>query len=322
MNVWFAPLEGTTDAVYRRVHHQCFQGVEKYYIPFVSPTQNMFFTSRELNAISPEVNAGVPAVPQLLGKDAEQMLWAIGELQQMGYQEVNLNLGCPSGTVTAKGKGSGLLREKDSMRRLLDGVYAKTPLPVSVKTRIGFAEEDEWPELLDILLDYPMQELIIHPRTRKDFYKGALHPETFRLAAEKAKCPLVYNGDLFNQEDCREIVQQYPQLKAVMIGRGLIANPAMAQEFAGGEGLKVEALRQFHGQLCEAYGRKYPASQVHSRVREVMKYIACCFEGAEKPRKAIRKAADLQAHHQAVEWLLRDFELKECPGYEPQSWIV
>ncbi len=322
MNVWFAPLEGTTDAVFRRIHHQCFGGVEKYYIPFVSPTQNLLFTARELNAIAPENNEGVPAVPQLLGKDPEQILWAIGELKKMGYQEVNLNLGCPSGTVTAKCKGSGLLREKDMLRRLLDGVYEKAPLPVSIKTRIGFTEDTEWPALLDILLDYPMQELIIHPRTRKDFYKGPLHPQTFALAARKAKCPLVYNGDLFNQDDGRAIMQQYPGLKAVMIGRGLIANPAMAQEMNGGEPLSVEALRQFHERLCEAYGRKYPANQVHNRVREVMKYVACCFEGAEKPRKAIRKAADLQAHHQAVDWLLRDFALKDKPGYEPQSWIV
>lgn len=322
MNVWFAPLEGTTDAVFRRIHHQCFGGVEKYYIPFVSPTQNLLFTARELNAIAPENNEGVPAVPQLLGKDPEQILWAIGELKKMGYQEVNLNLGCPSGTVTAKCKGSGLLREKDMLRRLLDGVYEKAPLPVSIKTRIGFTEDTEWPALLDILLDYPMQELIIHPRTRKDFYKGPLHPQTFALAARKAKCPLVYNGDLFNQDDGRAIMQQYPGLKAVMIGRGLIANPAMAQEMNGGEPLSVEALWQFHERLCEAYGRKYPANQVHNRVREVMKYVACCFEGAEKPRKAIRKAADLQAHHQAVDWLLRDFALKDKPGYEPQSWIV
>lgn len=322
MKVWFAPLEGVTDAIYRRVHHACFGGVEKYYIPFVSPTQNMCMTAREMNAIAPQVNAGVPAVPQLLGKDPAQMLWAIGVLQDMGYQEVNLNLGCPSGTVTAKGKGSGLLREGDALRRLLDGVFAATPLPLSIKTRIGFYAPEEWDALLTILLDYPMAALIVHPRTRQDFYKGQLHGETFRMAAERAQCPLVYNGDLFNQADCAAIDQQYPSLQAVMIGRGLIANPALAQTLNGGAPLTVDALRSFHAQLSDEYGRKYPREQVHRRLREVMKYAACCFEDARKPLKAIRKAADLQAHQQAVEWLLRDFTLKEDPGFEPLNWLA
>lgn len=322
MNVWFAPMEGVTDAIYRRVHHLCFSGVEKYYIPFVSPTQNLHFTARELSAIAPEVNEGVPVVPQLLGKDVEQLLWAMGELKAMGYREVNLNLGCPSGTVTAKGKGSGLLRESDALRRLLDGVFERAPLPLSLKTRIGFADAMEWDALLPLLLQYPMQELIIHPRTRKDFYKGPLHPETFQAAAEKAVCPLVYNGDLFTAEDHQDIQQRYPQLRAVMTGRGLLADPAMAQALNGGTPLTVDAIRHFHDTLLEQYARKYPRDQVHRRLREVMKYIACSFEDARKPLKAIRKAPDLQAHQQAVEVLLRDYTLKDTPGYEPDTWLM
>lgn len=322
MNVWFAPMEGVTDATYRRVHHQCFGGVEKYYIPFVSPTQNLHFTARELSAIAPEVNESVPAVPQLLGKDADQLLWAMGELKAMGYEEVNLNLGCPSGTVTAKGKGSGLLREPDALRRLLDALFERTPLPLSVKTRIGFAEDTEWDALLALLMDYPMQSLIIHPRTRKDFYKAPIHPETFRLAAEKVTCPLIYNGDLFTAEDHQAILQQYPHLQALMTGRGLLADPAMAQSLNGGAPLTVDAIRHFHDTLLEQYARRYPKDQVHRRLREVMKYIACSFEDARKPLKAIRKAADLQAHQQAVDWLLKDFALKDQPGYEPTTWLV
>lgn len=317
MNVWFAPLEGITDAIFRRTHHQCFDGVEKYYIPFVSPTQNMCFTARELNAIAPEVNEGVPVVPQLLGKDPQLLHWAMNELRAMGYQEVNLNIGCPSGTVTAKGKGSGLLRETDALRRLLDSLFDHAPLPISIKTRIGFADEDEWPALLELLLQYPMQELIIHPRTRKDFYKGPLHPSAFRLATQQATVPLVYNGDLFSTADRTDMLQSYPHLKALMIGRGLIANPAMAQALCGGDNLTTDALRAFHDQLRENYSRRYPADQVHRRLSEVMKYAACCFEGASKPLKAIRKAPDLQAHQQAVDWLLQDFPLKEAPGYDP-----
>lgn len=320
MNVWFAPLEGTTDAIFRRVHHQCFSGVEKYFIPFVSPTQNMVFTARELSGIAPEVNEGVPVVPQLLGKHAGHVLWAVRELQSMGYTEVNLNLGCPSGTVTAKGKGSGLLREPEALERFLDELFAGTTLPISIKTRIGFASEEEWPALLELLARYPAKELIIHPRTRADFYKGPIHPEAYALVCARATQPLVYNGDLFTAEDCRRLMAAYPNTVAVMAGRGLIANPAMAQELNGGEKISVAALREFHDRLCDAYAQRYQQDQVHRRVREVMKYVCCCFEGAHKPLKAIRKAADLRAHREAVDWLLRDFDLREESGYLPQMW--
>ena len=121
--VYLAPLEGVTDAVFRQTHHACFGGVSKYFIPFVSPTQNLVFTSRDLSSVAPEHNIGVPAVPQLLAKDAALFNWAAGELAELGYSEVNLNLGCPSGTVTAKGKGSGLLADYPALERFLDGIF-------------------------------------------------------------------------------------------------------------------------------------------------------------------------------------------------------
>ena len=319
MTVYLAPLEGVTDATFRRVHHQCFSGVEKYFIPFVSPTQNLCFTARELNAISPEVNEGVPAIPQLLVKDAEQFLWAAGELKSMGYPEVNLNLGCPSGTVTAKGKGSGLLREKEALERFLDEIFARAPLPISVKTRIGYASAQEWPELLALLAKYPVHELIIHPRTREDFYKGPLHMETWQAAKALLRCPLVYNGDLFSAGDCREFAEREGDFP-VMAGRGLIANPAMAQALTGGENATPAALKNFCDCLQEAYLRRYPANVAHSRIREVLKYISCCFEGAEKIRKAIRKSRNLAECQDAAERLFA-CPLAEDPGYLAFTWV-
>ena len=201
MDIRFAPLEGLTDTVYRRTHHAHFGGVSKYYIPFVSPTQHHVFTPKEMRAIGPEYNAGIPTVPQIIAKDAEHFLWAAGEMAAMGYEEVNLNIGCPSGTVTAKGKGSGMLRDLYALDAFLNEVCAKSPINVSVKTRIGFESPDEWSEILDVLVDYPLKEIIIHPRTRSGFYKaGTLHLDAFRMAAER-KLPLVYNGDIFSAAD-------------------------------------------------------------------------------------------------------------------------
>ena len=135
--IYFAPLEGVTDTIFRRVHHACFSGVTKYFIPFISPTQNLSFSPRELFGIAPQANEGIPAVPQIMAKNPDHFLWAARTLRDMGYTEVNLNLGCPSGTVTAKSKGSGLLREKELLVQLFDGIYAAAPLPISIKTRIG-----------------------------------------------------------------------------------------------------------------------------------------------------------------------------------------
>ena len=289
MDIRFAPMEGLTDTVYRRTHFQHLGGVSKYYIPFVSPTQHHVFTPKELRAIGPEHNAGIPTVPQILAKDAEYFLWAAGEMAAMGYTEVNLNIGCPSGTVTAKGKGAGMLRDLYALDALLNEVCAKCPVAVSVKTRIGFESPDEWAEILDVLCEYPLKEIIIHPRTRTGFYKeGTLHPETFRMAAEKG-LPLVYNGDLFIAVDCAALQAEYPGMP-MMLGRGLVCNPALAREADGGAPLSIPEFRAFHDALWDAYRRDRPLDQAHSRMRELMIYMSCCFADADKAAKNVRKS--------------------------------
>ena len=290
MTVYLAPLEGVTDAVFRRVHRDCFSGVAKYFIPFVSPTQNLAFTARDLSILAPENGFGVP---QLLCKDAALFLWAAQALGDMGYGEVNLNLGCPSGTVTAKGKGSGLLADVPALERLLDGVFARSPLPVSIKTRIGYTRPDEFDRLLDVFARYPIHELIIHPRTR-------------------VEC---YNGDLFCEADCRELMRQFPNTRALILGRGLIANPALAQSLGGGEALCKASLRAFHDRLLAAYQAKYPAHVTLGRMREIAKHFVCCFDAPEKPRKAIRKATRIEAYLDAIDRLFAEHELNETPRF-------
>lgn len=316
MDIRFAPLEGMTDAVYRRTHAAFFPGVTKYYIPFVSPTMHHVFPPKELRAILPENNRGVPTVPQVLAKDAEHFLWAAEELAKMGYDEVNLNIGCPSGTVTAKGKGAGMLRDLTALDAFLGRVCARSPIPVSVKTRIGFDSADEWPSILDVLAEHPVREIIVHPRTRQAFYKaGTLHPEAFRMAAER-HLPLVYNGDLFTAADCAALQAAYPQMP-MMLGRGMICNPALAREAAGGEPLRAEELRRFHDALWDAYRQERPLAQAHSRMRELMIYMSCCFAGAEKAAKAVRKSSP--ANYDAAVAQLFAHPLAEPPCFSQQG---
>lgn len=315
MTIYFAPLEGVTDVVYRRVHHECFSGVDKYFIPFISPTQHLTFTSREQAAVSPEENVGIPVVPQILTKNPEHFVWMAKALGDVGYTEINLNLGCPSGTVTAKGKGSGMLRDLNALEQFLDVVFASSPIDVSIKTRIGYESVEEWPRLLALYARYPIKELIVHPRTRKEFYSGKAHRELCGPVIGETDLPLVYNGDLSTAEDCRVLAEMYPGAKALMIGRGLVANPALAQEFKGGERITLAALRSFHDKLYQAYLEKWPKNAVIGHMHEIMSYVMYCFENPAKPRKAMRKATKHEAYLEAVDWLFEEFPLKENPGF-------
>lgn len=315
MTVYFAPLEGVTDAVFRRIHHAQFSGVSKYFIPFISPTQNLCFTNRELSAITPEQNEGVPVVPQVLTKHAEHFIWAANELAAMGYTEVNLNAGCPSGTVTAKGKGAGMLTDLSALERFLDEVFEKTPLPVSIKTRIGFTSPSEFERICELLIRYPFCEAILHPRTRKEFYKGIPHRDVYAALLAAAPFPVVYNGDLFSCEDCRRLNADFPGTHAVMLGRGLIANPALAQTLSGSGALTLPMLRTFYDSLLAAYKEIYPPHVVLGRMKEIMAHMVCCFEAPEKPRKTLRKASTLDAFESAVDTLFLTHPLCDEPMF-------
>jgi len=316
MNIYFAPLEGVTDVVYRRTHAACFSGVERYYIPFVSPTHHLVFTPKEKRAVSPAENMGFHAVPQILSKYPDQFLWAAGELHKLGYQEVNLNLGCPSGTVTGKGKGSGMLRNLDTLKAFLDEIFAASPVAISIKTRIGFESEEEWEAIWALLSDYPASEVIIHPRTRNQFYKGIPCYQAYEHALSTAKTPLVYNGNLFSPDDCKQLMTKYPKTNGLMIGRGLLAYPSLAQELQGGKKLTRECLRDFHDRLYDAYLQNEPKNVALIRMRVVMNHLACCFEEPKKALKAIRKAQNEYAYLQAVERLFGEYEMCKTPCYQ------
>lgn len=316
--VYFAPMEGVTDAVYRRIHSECFTGVAKYFIPFISPTQNLTLTSRERSNVAPENNVSLYAVPQVLTKNAEHFLWAARILMDLGYREVNLNLGCPSGTVTAKGKGSGMLAHIPEMTLFLDEIFAHSPLPISLKTRIGYASAEEFERILEVYAQYPMLELIIHPRTRQEFYKGAPHRDVYAAAQGKVPFPLVYNGDLFTAQDCHALVQACPDTHALMLGRGMLTNPALARAYAGGAKLSLCELRTFHDRLLDAYSTLYPERLTLGRMREVGKNLLCGFADAKKPRKLIYKANSLSAYQDAIALLFDAYAFCDEPQFIPE----
>lgn len=315
MRYYFAPMEGVTGYLFRNLHHRYFPGMDKYYMPFFSPGQEHSFTRRGFQDILPEHNEGIDAVPQLLTRRSEDFLWAAGELAAMGYREVNLNLGCPSGTVAAKGKGSGFLAFPEELGIFLDDIFAQTPLPISVKTRLGVEREEEFGPLLEIFNRYPIRELTIHPRVRKDFYRGAVRIQAFAQALEGSRNPVCYNGDLFSAEGCAALSQRFPRVEAVMLGRGLVADPALVRKAQGGPGVDRETLQAFVDELYESYCRAFSSRRnAMQRMKELWSYLIRLFRDGEKYGKQLRKAGDCQAYEAQARAVFRDLELLDAPA--------
>ena len=308
MRYYFAPMEGLTDSVFRRLHHTYFPGVDRYYKPFISPTQHRMLTNREARELPLADSVPFVAVPQVLTKVAEDFAWAAEQCADRGYQEVNLNLGCPSGTVVAKGKGSGMLADPDHLDRFLDEVFSKTSVPVSVKSRLGVVDPQEFPRLLEIYNQYPILELTLHPRVRKAFYSGSVDMEMFTYCAENSKNPICYNGDICNLEDIDRIRSRFPQVESVMIGRGLIGDPGMLTP----GGTTVEAMEGLLNAQMEEYLVLFGGSRnAMFRLKEHWGMLIHRFEGGEKLGKRLRKTTDLEEYKAITREIFGTLRLKE-----------
>lgn len=311
MHIYFAPLEGITTYPYRNLHHKYFGGVEKYFTPFLAPGPEQGMSVKEMRDVLPENNAGVPVVPQILTNRAGDFLLASKKLLEMGYREINLNLGCPSGTVTAKKKGSGFLLYPDDLDRFFDEVFSDAAVRngeflVSVKTRIGKNEVEEWPELMQVYNRYPIHELTVHPRIQKEFYKGTPHLDVFTDILKESRNPVVYNGDLFTVEKVKEFREKFPTAGTVMIGRGLIRNPALAemilQEETEPEADILPRIREFHDALFEHYRETMSGDRnLLFRMKDLWSYMLAEVPDSEKLAKKIRKSQHVPEYLAAVE---------------------
>ena len=310
MKFYVAPLEGITGYIYRNALEKYFPGANCYFTPFIVPDQKHPLRKKELRDILPENNPGLTVVPQILTGKSEDFIRGARELQRYGFQEINLNLGCPSGTVVAKGKGSGMLADPDQLEAFLDEIFSALDLKISVKTRIGLEEPEEFSRLLTLFNRFPLVELIVHPRLRKDFYKGKPDLEAFALAVRESKNPLCYNGDLFSKEMVRQFMEQFPSVDRLMLGRGLVANPALLNELYGEPGLSKESFLHFHDRLVEEYrGVMSGDKDVLFKMKELWFYMSHLFTSPETYMKKIKKAGSLAVYEEIVHALLREQEI-------------
>ena len=293
MNYYVAPMEGLTDRVWRQAHQKWFGWAgapAKYYAPFLSPPENRVLIKKKMAELAPEANPGAPVVPQLLAKDGALAAWMVGELRKLGYTEVNLNFGCPSGTVTAKGKGSGMLRDLDKLDAFLAALFAEVEGPITVKTRLGVEKPEEFAAVLDVYSRYPIAELTIHPRVMRQQYRGEADREAFAKALPECKMPVCYNGDLVTVEQIRALEADFPAVQSIMVGRGIIADPALFRQALGGPAATKEELRGYLDDLYHGYTALFgSAGCAISRMKGHWFYLIHRFEGSEKLEKQLRK---------------------------------
>lgn len=263
-----APMEGVTGDLFRQAQRQTFPAADSYYTPFLSPTANRTFSPRELREIDPAHNAGIHVVPQLMGHCAEDFLWMAGQLADMGYDEVNFNLGCRRTRSRRRKKARACSRSR-SAAAVFDDVFAACPLPVSVKTRLGKTTAEGFPALLELYNDYPICELIVHPRVQADQYHGQPDLEAFAYALAHSRAPVCYNGDLFDAPAVHAFQARFPAVERVMLGRGLAANPGLIGQLRTGRSADGGA----------AAGVSRPALRCHARAHSRPACAAVSHEG-------------------------------------------
>ena len=296
MNYYTAPMEGLTDRIWRQVHQKWFGAAgapARYYAPFLSPPENHILIKKKMAELEDAGNAEVPVVPQVLAKDGELAGWFIGEVRKLGCTEVNLNFGCPSGTVTAKGKGAGMLRDPAKLDAFLDAVFSAVEGPVSVKTRLGVQSAEEFGAILAVYNQYPICELTIHPRVMKQLYRGEADRAAFARYLADCQMPVCYNGDITTPAQLKALEAEFPNLSGIMVGRGIIADPALLRQAVGGAPASKEELRGYLDELYHGYtGAFGMASCAVSRMKAHWHYLIQRFEGSEAFEKQLRKARE------------------------------
>ncbi len=291
MLFYLAPMEGMTGYVVRNAFHHHFHTIDRYFTPFIPANKKM--NHKFLCDISPENNKEITVIPQLMANQAKDVLEKCEQLATFGYDTFNLNLGCPSKTVVTKKRGAGFLAYPDELDAFLYELFSQTPYKISIKTRIGMENDSHWEQILSIYQKYPLEELIIHPRTQSDFYQGALHYDAFALATD-SKFPICFNGDITDCDSFQSIRKQFPTVTRFMIGRGLFRNPGLIGELLGQKPAGMNTLRAFHDEIVEGYCSLFSGEKdVLFHMKEIWSYLGTHFHDCDKAIKGIRKAQTL-----------------------------
>ncbi|HID69110.1 MAG TPA: tRNA-dihydrouridine synthase family protein [Desulfobacterales bacterium] len=297
-----APIRGITDCFFRTLFQQYFPGFDSSLAPFINPQRHSSFQPKQLKDLLPEHNRLMPVVPQLLHTNAEDFLFLASRLHELGYKEVNWNLGCPAPMVTKKHRGSGLLPFPEQIIAFLDHVLPRLPMAMSIKTRLGYEDKNELLTLLPRLDSYPLTEIIIHPRLGRQLYRGKTDREAFGICLAASEHSIVYNGDITTVSEFRELQEQFPKISKWMIGRGALANPFLAGEIKKSDiSEKHHTLLSFHNELYTCY-RELLSGQAHllGRMKQLWIYLSAFLPPEKKTWKKIKKCRTEEKYQQVV----------------------
>lgn len=305
---YLAPMEGITTYIYRNAYNRYFGGIDRYFTPFIASKK---MSSRELNEILPEHNEGMTVVPQILTNRSEEFLQIAEQIAAFGYQSVNLNLGCPSGTVASRKRGAGFLGVPEQLDEFLYTIFERSPLKISIKTRIGIASEEEWDRLLALYRKYPIEELIIHPRLQQELYRGTPHKGAYQKAQVTLQMPLCYNGDIHSPKDFKALMEEFPDVSRIMLGRGILKNPYLVHRLRGDMDTVPDksTIKAFLDELLARYVEIMSGeTPVLFKMKDLWTYLCQSFTDPEKYLKKIRKANTIADYKTAVDSLLREQE--------------
>ncbi|MGN2370146.1 tRNA-dihydrouridine synthase family protein [Clostridium botulinum] len=315
MKYYLAPMEGITGYIYRNSYEKFFNNIDKYFTPFIVTNKSKSLKTKELRDVLPENNKGMNIVPQILTNDSEGFINTSGKLKQLGYNEVNLNLGCPAGTVVSKNRGSGFLAKREELDMFLDEIFKMNDIKISIKTRIGKDSPEEFYELIKIYNKYPIEELIIHPRTQKDFYGNKPNLEVFKDALSLSVNPICYNGDIFTVNDHDKLTRGFPEVKTLMLGRGILANPGLMNEIKNNTFIDKEILKEFHNEILSKYIELFNEDRnAIFRMKELWGYMIYMFSDNKKYAKKIKKAQKLNDYNETVLSLFTEQEIIKGAG--------
>ena len=315
MKYYLAPMEGITGFIYRNSYEKFFGGIDKYFAPFVVPNSSKSLKTKELRDVLPENNKGINLVPQILTNDSEGFILTAKKLKDLGYNEINLNLGCPSGTVVGKKRGAGFLAHREELDKFLEEIFKIDDMKISIKTRLGMDKPEEFYELIKIYNKYPMEELIIHPRTRQDFYGNKPNLEIFKDAISLSKNTVCYNGDIFTLEDHNKLVEEFKEVDKIMLGRGILANPALMNEILNNEFMDKNVLKEFHDEIFSKYREVFNEDRnAMFRMKELWGYMIYMFSNNKKYAKKIKKAQKVVDYNQAVTSLFLEQDIVKGAG--------
>lgn len=302
LNVEFAPIQGYTEFIYRNLHNEIFGGIDCYYSPFIR-LENHTIRNKDIRDVDPANNININFTPQIIVNGAEEFSTLVDYLSDLNYRRIDINMGCPFPLQTKKGRGAALLTNSDKFNDVCRCINKYSEIEFSIKMRLGMYSSQESITLLNIINDLKLHHLTIHPRIANQQYKGSIDHDSFRYIYDNTNHRIIYNGDITTIKDIRQIEQLYPNLYGIMIGRGLLTNPSLAQEYINNtlltDSQRLSLVLQMHNKIFDYYSTTLQGEhQLLLKMKTFWEHLENII--GKKAYKSIKKSSNIHKYENAL----------------------